>query len=86
MEDQIAPRPQGSPYTASSAFFESLWDAGVTHCFCNLGSDHPSILEAIVQGQEQRKGRFPKIITCPTEVGTPYELNGSHIGGTDKTY
>jgi hypothetical protein len=57
-----------SLYTASFAFFESLWDAGVTHCFCNLGSDHPSVLEAIVHGYKNRAGRFPAIITCPTEV------------------
>ena len=39
--------------------------AGVTHCFVNLGSDHPSIIEAIVKGQNEKKDQFPKIITCP---------------------
>ena len=55
-------------YTASSAFFEGLWEAGVTHCFVNLGSDHPSIIEAMVKGARERKGNFPKMITCPNEV------------------
>ncbi|WPG97607.1 Hypothetical protein R9X50_00038600 [Acrodontium crateriforme] len=55
-------------YTASFAFFEALWDAGVTHCFVNLGSDHPSIIEAIVKGQNEKKGAFPRIITCPNEM------------------
>ncbi|KAL0932369.1 thiamine pyrophosphate enzyme [Colletotrichum truncatum] len=55
-------------YTASFAFFEALWDAGVTHCFVNLGSDHPSIIEAMVKGQRERKGNFPRIITCPNEM------------------
>jgi hypothetical protein len=55
-------------YTASFAFFEALWEAGVTHCFVNLGSDHPSILEAMVKGQNEKKGQFPRIITCPNEV------------------
>jgi hypothetical protein len=55
-------------YTASSAFFEALWEAGVTHCFVNLGSDHPSIIEAMVKGARERKGNFPKMITCPNEV------------------
>ncbi|KAK5989718.1 hypothetical protein PT974_07977 [Cladobotryum mycophilum] len=55
-------------YTASSGFFEALWDAGVTHCFVNLGSDHPSIIEAMVKGQRERPGRFPKMITCPNEM------------------
>ncbi|CRK32119.1 hypothetical protein BN1708_016079 [Verticillium longisporum] len=55
-------------YTASFAFFEALWDAGVTHCFVNLGSDHPSIIEAMVKGQREKKGRFPRMITCPNEM------------------
>ncbi|KAI3336302.1 thiamine pyrophosphate enzyme [Xylariaceae sp. AK1471] len=55
-------------YTASFAFFEALWEAGVTHCFVNLGSDHPSIIEAMVKGQRENKGNFPRIITCPNEM------------------
>ncbi|KAM3449165.1 hypothetical protein MY5147_009802, partial [Beauveria neobassiana] len=34
-------------YTTSSAFFDAIWDAGVTHCFVNLGSDHPSFIDAM---------------------------------------
>jgi hypothetical protein len=34
--------------------------AGVTHCFVNLGSDHPSILEAMVKGQNEKNGQFPR--------------------------
>lgn len=55
-------------YTTSFAFFEALWEAGVTHVFVNLGSDHPSIIEAMVKGQREKKGNFPRIITCPNEV------------------
>ncbi|KAI5851035.1 thiamine pyrophosphate enzyme, N-terminal TPP binding domain-containing protein [Tricharina praecox] len=55
-------------YTASFAFFEALWEAGVSHCFVNLGSDHPSILEAMVKGQRETPDSFPKIITCPNEM------------------
>ncbi|EEH05920.1 acetolactate synthase [Histoplasma capsulatum G186AR] len=55
-------------YTASFAFFEALWEAGVTHVFVNLGSDHPSILEAIVKGQNEKRGQFPSIMTCPNEM------------------
>lgn len=55
-------------YTTSFAFFEALWEAGVTHVFVNLGSDHPSIIEAMVKGQREAKGNFPRIITCPNEV------------------
>ena len=55
-------------YTTSFAFFEALWEAGVTHCFVNLGSDHPSIIEAMVKGTREKKDQFPRIITCPNEV------------------
>ncbi|KAJ4159432.1 uncharacterized protein LMH87_008334 [Akanthomyces muscarius] len=55
-------------YTASSAFFEAIWDAGVTHCFVNLGSDHPSFIEAMVKGQRENRDKFPRIITCPNEM------------------
>jgi hypothetical protein len=41
---------------------------GVSHVFVNLGSDHPSILEAMVKGQKEKKDQFPTIITCPNEV------------------
>jgi hypothetical protein len=54
-------------YTTSFAFFEAIWEAGVTHCFVNLGSDHPSIIEAMVKGQRE-PDKFPRIITCPNEV------------------
>lgn len=59
---------QPTMYTASFAFFEAIWEAGITHCFVNLGSDHPSIIEAMVKGQREAKGNFPRIITCPNEV------------------
>ncbi|KIV83853.1 hypothetical protein PV11_05842 [Exophiala sideris] len=55
-------------YTASFAFFEAIWEAGITHVFVNLGSDHPSIIEAIVKGQNEKQGNFPRIITCPNEM------------------
>ncbi|PGH18319.1 hypothetical protein AJ80_04497 [Polytolypa hystricis UAMH7299] len=54
-------------YTASFAFFEALWEAGIAHVFVNLGSDHPSILEAMAKGLKERK-QFPNIITCPNEM------------------
>jgi hypothetical protein len=39
-----------------------------------LGSDHPSIIEAMVKGQREAKGKFPTIITCPNEVCRPCKL------------
>ena len=56
--------------------------AGITYVFVNLGSDHPSIIEAIVKGQNEKKGQFPKIITCPNEVGCAGMREG--LSKTDK--
>ncbi|KAF2962756.1 hypothetical protein GQX73_g10815 [Xylaria multiplex] len=55
-------------YTTAFALFEGLWEAGITACFVNVGSDHPSILEAIVKGKRERPHNWPRIITCPSEV------------------
>ena len=52
---------------AATVFMESLWEAGITHVFVNLGSDHPGIMEAIARGKQDPSGNFPKIITCPHE-------------------
>ncbi|KFY94280.1 hypothetical protein V500_03361 [Pseudogymnoascus sp. VKM F-4518 (FW-2643)] len=55
-------------YTTSFALFEGLWEAGRTACFVNVGSDHPSVIEAIVKAKRERPDRWPKIITCPSEI------------------
>lgn len=46
----------------------SLRQAGVKNCFVNLGSDHPSIIEAIIKGKRERADNWPRIITCPSEI------------------
>ncbi|OJJ01906.1 hypothetical protein ASPVEDRAFT_887386 [Aspergillus versicolor CBS 583.65] len=55
-------------YTASYAFFEALWELGVRNCFVNLGSDHPSIMEAMAKGLKEKPDEFPRIYTCPNEM------------------
>src|ERR1700735_5711762 len=57
-----------SMYTASTAFLEALSEAGVTHIFANLGSDHPPIIESLAEGQVNGRD-LPKLITCPNEMG-----------------
>lgn len=42
--------------------------AGVNNVFVNVGSDHPSMLEAFVKGNREQPKAFPRMITCPTEV------------------
>lgn len=49
--------------------------AGVTHVFVNLGSDHPAIMEALAHGAHLKGVNFPKVITCPHEVCAPTALS-----------
>ncbi|EQB56748.1 thiamine pyrophosphate enzyme [Colletotrichum gloeosporioides Cg-14] len=62
-------------YTAAEAFFEALWDAGVTHCFCNFGSDHPGMLEAMMVAMSMTDGFArvtgkPQVVIVHVDVGT----------------
>ncbi|KAK8041710.1 hypothetical protein PG993_006233 [Apiospora rasikravindrae] len=62
-------------YTASFAFFEAIWEAGVTHCFVNLGSDHPSIIEAMMVAMSMADGYArltgkPQVVIVHVDVGT----------------
>ena len=34
----------------------------------NVGADHPSIIEAIAKGKRERVGRWPRTVTCPSEM------------------
>ncbi len=54
-------------YTASTAFLEALAEAGVDYLFCNFGSDHPAMIEALAEAA-RRGRRLPKVITCPNEM------------------
>ncbi|KAI1655245.1 thiamine pyrophosphate enzyme [Daldinia decipiens] len=62
------PQSTSESYTTAFALFEGLWEAGITACFVNVGSDHPSIIEAIVKGKRERPDSWPRMITCPSEV------------------
>ena len=59
----------GSPSPlALAATSNPCQQGGVRNCFVNLGSDHPSIIEAIVKGKRERPNHWPRIITCPSEI------------------
>jgi acetolactate synthase-1/2/3 large subunit len=54
-------------YTASSAFLESLVEAGVSCIFANFGSDHPALIEAIAEARANGRP-LPNIYTAPFEM------------------
>jgi acetolactate synthase I/II/III large subunit len=53
-------------YTASEALLEAIEDAGVTHLFVNLGSDHPAIMEALSKRLKTGNEKL-RVITAPNE-------------------
>jgi acetolactate synthase I/II/III large subunit len=57
--------PEHSP-TAAHHFLDGLVEAGIEHLFCNLGTDHVSLIEAMAQFA--REGRpQPNVLLCPHE-------------------
>lgn len=53
-------------YTTADALMEALHEVGISYLFCNLGSDHPSLIEALAKAKEEGK-TLPKAIICPHE-------------------
>ena len=53
-------------WTTSDALVDALCEAGVEYIFANLGSDHPSVIEAFSKLAAKKKD-FPKVIICPHE-------------------
>jgi acetolactate synthase-1/2/3 large subunit len=52
--------------SAAHHFLDGLVEAGIEHLFCNLGTDHVSLIEAMAQFE--REGRpQPKVVLCPHE-------------------
>ncbi len=57
------------PYTTSTALLEALHEGGVRYLFANLGSDHPSLIEALAQASaDGSRARMPELIVCPHET------------------
>ena len=53
--------------TARAAFLDALYEAGVSHLFVNLGSDHPAFVEAYAQARATGRP-VPDLVTCPNEM------------------
>ena len=62
-------------YTTSTAFLEALSEAGISHIFANLGSDHPAIVEALAEARETGR-EMPRLITCPNEMVGMHAAHG----------
>ncbi len=54
-------------YTAGTALLEALHACGVRFLFCNFGSDHPALIEALAEARVSGRD-VPRVITCPNEM------------------
>lgn len=58
--------------TGASAILGALEDAGVTHIFVNLGSDHPAFIAAFASKKHARL----RIVTSPNEMNALSAASG----------
>ncbi|GAB3763079.1 thiamine pyrophosphate-requiring protein [Ramlibacter monticola] len=52
--------------TAAHHFLAGLAEAGLEYLFCNLGTDHVSLIEAMAQFAREGR-RHPEVVLCPHE-------------------
>lgn len=55
-----------STVTTADELMDAFQEVGISYLFCNLGSDHPSIIEALAKAKVENKP-LPKAIICPHE-------------------
>ncbi len=55
-----------SMHSAAHYFLEGLVEAGIEYLFCNLGTDHATLIEEMAKFTALGKA-IPKVITCPHE-------------------
>ncbi|HEY8612234.1 MAG TPA: thiamine pyrophosphate-binding protein, partial [Roseomonas sp.] len=53
-------------YTAAHHLIEGTCEAGIEHIFCNLGTDHVSIIEELARWDAAGRAR-PNTVLCPHE-------------------
>ena len=65
-------------HTAAHYFLEGLVESGIEYLFCNLGTDHVSIIEEIARWDQGNRPR-PPVITAPHEVVAVHMAGGYAI-------
>ena len=61
-------------HSAAHYLLEALVEAGIDYLFCNLGTDHAPIIEAMA-GRRRRGEPCPKVVLCP------HESTAAHMAG-----
>ena len=52
--------------TTAAHFLDGLQECGIEHLFCNLGTDHVSLIEAMAAFERQGRPQ-PQVLLCPHE-------------------
>src|SRR6195256_1315746 len=60
--------------SAANYLLEGLHEVGIDYLFCNMGTDHAPIIEAMA-GRRKRSQSQPKVIVCP------HENTAAHMAG-----
>src|SRR5499426_936444 len=60
--------------SAANYLLEGLHEVGIDYLFCNMGTDHAPIIEAMA-GRRKRGQSQPKVIVCP------HENTAAHMAG-----
>ena len=58
--------PQPERRTGAHYFLEGLTELGIDHIFCNLGTDHVSIIEELARWDSEGRPH-PAMVLCPHE-------------------
>jgi acetolactate synthase-1/2/3 large subunit len=53
-------------YNTADAMLEALQETGISYLFCNLGSDHPAVIEGLAKAKANNEP-LPEVIICPHE-------------------
>ena len=61
--------------SAANYLLEGLHEVGIDYLFCNMGTDHAPIIEAMA-GRRKRGQSQPKVIVCPHENTAAYMAGG----------
>ena len=69
-------------YSAGNYLVEGLHEVGIDYVFCNMGTDHAPIIEALA-GRKKRGQPMPKIIVCPHE-NTAVHMAGGYALATGR--
>ena len=83
-------------YTATTAFLEALTLSGVETCFVNLGSDHPSFIEAFAIARAglglPKTKKLPKVVPVTHEFVALsaaqgyYQATGKPAGSVERAH